>query len=84
MLDNSYQTIRDYCNTYLYPDGILGCFPESLYLEMLLQPFEEQLDQPSFFIKISNIISSDMLRISTTDTVNEETMMKLISNLRQS
>ena len=44
MLDNSHKTVRDNSHTDLYANSVLSCAPEFLYLEMLLEPFEEQLD----------------------------------------
>lgn len=41
MLDNSHKTVRDNSHTDLYANGVLCCAPEFLYLEMLLEPFEE-------------------------------------------
>ena len=55
MLDNSHKTVRDNSHTDLYANSVLCCAPEFLYLEMLLEPFEEQLDSPSFLIKIGDI-----------------------------
>ena len=44
MLDNSHKTVRDNSHTDLYANSVLCCAPEFLYLEMLLELFEEQLD----------------------------------------
>ena len=55
MLDNIHETVSDNRNTDLYANSILGRAPKSLNLEMLLEPFEEQFDQPSFLIEIGYI-----------------------------
>ena len=50
--------VCDDCNVNLYADCILGLFsPESLDLEVLLDPFEEQLHLPPAFIKKSDVLS---------------------------
>ena len=63
MLDNSHKTVCDNSDTDLYADGVLCCAPEFLYLEVLLEPFEEQLDQPSFLVKIGDIQCRKLFRI---------------------
>ena len=63
MLDNSHKTVCDNSNTDLYANSVLRCAPELLYLKMLLEPFEEQLNQPSFLIKIGDIQCRKLFRI---------------------
>ena len=48
MLDNSHKAVCDNSDTDLYANGVLRWAPEFLYLEVLLEPFEEQFNQPSF------------------------------------
>ena len=63
MLDNSHEAVCDNGNAYLYAYSILCCTPKPLYLEVLLKPFEEQFNEPSFLIKFSNILRRDVLGI---------------------
>lgn len=63
MLDNSHKAVCDNSDTDLYANGVLRCAPEFLYLEVLLEPFEEQLNQLSFLVKISNIQCRKLFRI---------------------
>ena len=55
MLDNSHKTVCCNSHTDLYANSVLRCAPEFLYLKMLLEPFEEQFNQPSFLMKIGDI-----------------------------
>lgn len=41
MFDNCNETVSDDCNVYLYAHGIFKLSPETLDLEMLLDPFEK-------------------------------------------
>ena len=51
MFDDAHEAICDDGNMYLNADSILAFTPEGLNLEVLLDPFEEQLNLPSIFIK---------------------------------
>ena len=51
MFDDCNEAVCDDGDMYLYPYRIFRLTPESLDLEMLLDPFEEQLHLPSVFIK---------------------------------
>ena len=51
MLHDCDQAVSDYGTVYLDADSILRCAPEPLDLEMLFEPFEEQLDAPPVFIE---------------------------------
>ena len=62
-MDNSHETVCDNSYTDLYAYSILSCSPKFLYLKMLLEPFEEQLHQPSFLIEISNVQRRKVLRM---------------------
>ena len=56
VLDDGNETVCDDCNVNLYADRILGLSPESFDLEVLLDPFEEQLHLPSIFIEKSDVL----------------------------
>lgn len=51
MFDNSDETIGCYCRIDLYPDSGFGVSPESCHSQVLLYPFEEQLDLPTILVK---------------------------------
>ena len=51
MFNDTNETVCDDSNMDLNTDGILALAPEGPDLEMLLDPFEEQLNLPSVFIK---------------------------------
>lgn len=48
------QQVITYGNPYLCEDGIHGGAIEGFYVKMLLYPFEEQFDLPSFSIQFGN------------------------------
>ena len=50
-MDNGHQTIRRDGAVYLDADGVFGCSPEPLDVEMLLHPFEEQLYLPAVLVE---------------------------------
>ena len=56
VLDDGNETVCDDCHVNLYADRILGLSPESFDLEVLLDPFEEQLHLPSIFIEKSDVL----------------------------
>ncbi len=56
MLDDGNEAVCDDGNVNLYADCILGLSPESFDLEMLFDPFEEQLHLPPVFIKKSDVL----------------------------
>ena len=56
VLDDCNEAVCDDCNVNLYAHSILGFSPESFDLEMLLNPFEEQLHLPPVFIKESDVL----------------------------
>ena len=56
VLDDCNEAVCDDCNVNLYAHSILGFSPESFDLEMLLNPFEEQLHLPPVFIKKSDVL----------------------------
>ena len=55
MLDDGNEAVSDDGDVYLDADGVLGLTPESLDLEMLLDPLE-QLHLPPIFIKEGNVL----------------------------
>ena len=56
VLDDGNEAVCDDGNVNLYADCILGLSPESFDLEMLFDPFEEQLHLPPVFIKKSDVL----------------------------
>ena len=56
VLDDGNEAVCDDGNVNLYADCILGLSPESFDLEMLFDPFEEQLHLPSIFIEKSDVL----------------------------
>ena len=59
-LHNGHHTIGCDCGVNLDPDGIFAGTPEFFNLEMLLQPFEEQLDLPSIVVQFSDHHRTDI------------------------
>ena len=55
VLDDGNEAVGDDGDMYLDADGVLGLTPESLDLEMLLDPLE-QLHLPPIFIKEGNVL----------------------------
>lgn len=53
-MDYGYQTIRRDGGIYLDADGVFGRSPEPLDVEVLLHPFEEQLDLPAVLVSQSD------------------------------
>ena len=51
MLHDCNQAVSDYGTVYLDADSILRCAPKPLDLEVLFEPFEEQLDAPPVFVE---------------------------------
>ena len=56
VLDDGNEAVCDDGNVNLYADCVLGLSPESFDLEMLFDPFEEQLHLPPVFIKKSDVL----------------------------
>ena len=56
VLNNTDETVRDDGDMYLDTYGIFACSPERLDFKVLLNPFKEQLDLPSVFVKKSDIL----------------------------
>ena len=54
VMDDGYQTERRDGGIDLDADGILGCAPEPLDVEMLLHPLEKQLYLPAVLVKRGN------------------------------
>lgn len=51
MLNDGNEAVGDDGHMYLKTDSIIGFSPETLDLEMLLNPFEEQLNLPPVFVE---------------------------------
>ena len=65
MFNDTNETVCDDGNIDLDTDCILALTPKGLDLEMLLDPFEEQLDLPSVFVKECNLacLEKEVVRI---------------------
>ena len=71
VLNDSDETVGDDCNMDLNTYRIVGLSPERLDLEVLLNPFEKQLDLPSVFIKEGDVFGC---KIEVVRVVSERTM----------
>lgn len=63
MLDNRYKTVGSNSSTNLYSDSVLRSAPELFYLEVLLEPLEEQLYLPSVLVEVGHLLGSQVHRI---------------------
>lgn len=59
MFNDSNETIGDDSNMNLYADGILRLTPECLDSEVLLNPFEEQLNLPSVLVQKCDVLGCE-------------------------
>ena len=59
MLDDGNEAVCDDGNVNLYADCILGLSPESFDLEVLLDPFEEQLHLPPILIEQGDVLRTE-------------------------
>ena len=64
MLNNSNKTIGCNSRVNLNSDRIFGYSPESLYMQMLLDPLKEQFHLPSVFVKQGNMFCADSKVVS--------------------
>ena len=75
LLRNNQQKIVTDGYPYLREDGVHGCTVESLDMQVLLDPFEEDLHLPSFSVKFGN---SDGLKV---EVVCKETIEGAVSKV---
>jgi len=68
VLDDSNEAVCDDCHVNLYAHSIFGFSPESFDLEMLLDPFEEQLHLPPILIEQGDVLRTE---IEVVCVVNE-------------
>ena len=73
VLNDGNETIGDDGHVYLYADCIFGFPPETLDLEVLLDPFEKQLHLPPIFIEQSDVLCTEVEVVRIVD----EASMKL-------
>ena len=64
MLHNGYEAIGTNSRVNLYSDSVLSSSPELLYLEVLLEPLEEQLYLPTVLIEVGNLLCSQFHCVS--------------------
>lgn len=62
-MNNTHETKVYNGDSNLDTDSILYSTPEFLNLKMLLQPFEEEFDQPSFLVKFYNFKSCKLFGV---------------------
>lgn len=55
MLHNCNKAVGTNGRVNLYSDSILGCAPEFLDFEVLLEPLEEQLYLPAVLVELGNL-----------------------------
>ena len=67
VLDNGNETVGDDGHVYLYSDCIFRFSPETLDLEVLLDPFEEELHLPHIFIEQGNVLSAEVEVVRVVD-----------------
>ena len=54
VMHDCHEAVSSYCTIYLYAHSVFACTPKLLDLQVLLDPFEEQLNAPSVTIKPRN------------------------------
>ena len=79
VLDDGNEAVCDDGHVYLYADSIFGFSPETLDLEVLLDPFEKQLHLPSIFIEQGDVLCTE---VEIVRIVDEASMMlrRIIDN----
>ena len=73
VLDDGNEAVGDDGHVYLYSDCIFRFSPETLDLEVLLDPFEEELHLPPIFIEQGNVLCAEVEVVRVVD----EASMKL-------
>ena len=73
MLNDGNEAVGDDGHVYLYADCIFGFSPETLDLEVLLDPFEKQLHLPPVFIEQGDVLRTEVEVVRIVD----EASMKL-------
>ena len=73
MLNDGNEAVGDDGHMYLYADSIFGFSPETLDLEVLLDPFEKQLHLPPVFIEQGDVLCTEEEVVCVVD----EASMKL-------
>ena len=73
VLDDGNEAVGDDGHVYLYADSIFGFSPETLDLEVLLDPFEKQLHLPPVFIEQGDFLCAEVEVVRIVD----EASMKL-------
>ena len=67
VLDNGNEAVGDDGHVYLYSDCIFRLSPETLDLEVLLDPFEEELHLPPIFIEQGNVLCAEVEVVRVVD-----------------
>ena len=67
VLNDGNETIGDDGHVYLYADSIFGFSPETLDLEVLLDPFEKQLHLPPIFIEQDDVLCTEVEVVRVVD-----------------
>ena len=71
VLDDGNETVGDDGHVNLYANRIFGFSPETLDLEVLLDPFEKQLHLPPVFIKQGDVLCAE---VEVVRIINEASM----------
>ena len=67
VFDDGNEAVGDDGHVYLYSDCIFGFSPETLDLEVLLDPFEEELHLPPIFIEQGNVLCAEVEVVRVVD-----------------
>ena len=67
VLDDCNEAVGDDGHVYLYADSIFGFSPETLDLEVLLDPFEKQLHLPPVFIEQGDVLRTEVEIVRIVD-----------------
>jgi hypothetical protein len=67
VLDNGNEAVGDDGHVYLYSDCIFRFSPETLDLEVLLDPFEEEFHLPPIFIEQGNVLCAEVEVVRVVD-----------------
>ena len=79
VLDDGNEAVSDDSHVYLYADCILALSPETLDLEVLLDPFEKQLHLPPVFIEQGDVLRTEVEVVRIVDEASVK-LRRIIDN----
>ena len=79
VLDDGNEAVSDDSHVYLYADCILALSPETLDLEVLLDPFEKQLHLPPVFIEQGDVLRTEVEVVRIVDEASVK-LWRIIDN----